>query len=363
MALGLPSAPHLGLAACNGLAQHHYGVMTGPRATLPRSLGPLFTVAEARLHGVGRGRLRASDVEPLFPGVYGAIDGSAIPIAERSVSSSQAAWRRDHLRRVLAFAKVMRSTQCFSGVTAAVILGLPLPPQTAADIEVGSYAPTHAPRVVGVRGRKLHPALVSTVTHRGLCVTSPPSTWVMLAAELALPDLVALGDAIVRRPRIPGTARLERQPLATLDDLRAEIDRGRRPGLAAARRALPLLSRHSASAPESHLRLRLREWGLPDPALDVDVRDASGRLLGCTEIAYPEFRVAFEYEGDHHRVSRAQWDRDIDKARDYTAAGWITVRVTARLLYATPERLRRIAEATIRSRGWGWGWDRDGAGS
>lgn len=174
----------------------------------------------------------------------------------------------------------------------------------------------------------------------------------MLAGELEMPDLVALGDAVLHHPRIGGTTRLERPPLATAATLTAEISRGRRIGLTAARRAVPLLTTRSASAPESHLRLRLREWGLPDPALDHDVCDATGRFLGCTEIAYPEFNVAFEYEGDHHRVSRKQWDRDIEKARDYTAAGWITIRVTAHLLYTAPGELRRIAESTLRSRGW-----------
>lgn len=174
----------------------------------------------------------------------------------------------------------------------------------------------------------------------------------MLAAELDQPDLVALGDAVLRHPRIGGTHRFERPPRAIAADLQTEIGRGRRIGLDAARHALPLLTTQSASAPESHLRIRLREWGLPKPALDHDVFDADGQFLGCTEIAFPEFKVAFEYEGDHHRVSRKQWDRDIEKARDYTAAGWITIRVTASLLYTTPEDLRRIAESTLRSRGW-----------
>lgn len=246
----------------------------------------------------------------------------------------------------------MRPNQCFSGPTAAVILGLPVPPRKSEDIEVASVTPHHPPRMVGVRGRKISQHLVTVTTHRGFRITSPASTWVMLAAELELADLVAAGDAVLRCPRIGGTTRYERPPLATAASLNAEISRGRRVGLTSARRALPLLTTQSASAPESHLRMRLREWGLPKPALDHDVYDAAGKFLGCTEIAYPDFMVAFEYEGDHHRVSRKQWERDIEKARDYSASGWITVRVTAHLLYTTPDELRRIAESALRSRGW-----------
>lgn len=261
-------------------------------------------------------------------------------------------WRRRQLRRAYAFQKVMGPHLFFSGRTAALIWGLPVPPSTSSDIDVACRYPGQTPRIAGVRCQRVRTHLVTVTTHRGFRVTSPASTWVMLAAELELSDLVALGDAVLHRPRIGGTTRLERPPLATAAALSTEIGRGRRIGLAAARRALQLLTTQSASAPESHLRLRLREWALPEPFLDLDVRDATGQFLGCTEIAYPEFKIAFEYEGDHHRVSKAQWDRDIEKARDYTAAGWITIRVTAHVLYTTPEELRRIAEATLRSRGW-----------
>ena len=261
-------------------------------------------------------------------------------------------WRRRQLRRAYAFQKVMGQHLFFSGRTAALIWGLPVPPSTSSDIDVACKYPGQTPRIAGVHCHRVRQDLVTVTTHRGFWVTSPASTWVMLAAELEMPDLVALGDAVLHRPRIGGTTRLERPPLATAAALNAEISRGRRIGLATARRALPLLTTQSASAPESHLRLQLQQWGLPKPTLDHDVRDAPGQFLGCTEIAYPEFKVAFEYEGDHHRVSKTQWDRDIEKARDYTAAGWLTIRVTAHLLYTTPGELRRIAESTLRSRGW-----------
>ena len=327
--------------------------MTGPWRPLPASLGALFTVSEANARGIGRGRLRLSDVERLFPGAYGRVGTGILRHAEDAkLLHERELWRRRQLRAARAYGMIMRPTQFFSGLTAAVILGLPVPQRSSEDIEVASFAPDHPPRMVGVRGRKISRHLVTVTTYRGFRVTSPASTWVMLAGELELEDLVALGDAVLRHPRIGGTTRFERPPLATAASLNAEIRRGRRVGLASARRALPLLTTKSASAPESHLHLRFREWGLPDPALDHDVFDAAGQFLGCTEIAYPEFKVAFEYEGDHHRVSQKQWDRDIEKARDYTAAAWITIRVTAHLLYTTPEDLRRIAESTLRARGW-----------
>jgi hypothetical protein len=116
--------------------------------------------------------------------------------------------------------------------------------------------------------------------------------------------------------------------------------------------ALSLLSPHSASPPESHMRLQLQAWGFPQPALDYDVYDLHGRLLGCSEIAFPDFKVALEYEGDHHRTSQKQWNRDIEKVHDYTVAGWITIRVTGQLLYVRTQELFCAVDEALRSRGW-----------
>ncbi|MGO1736130.1 MAG: hypothetical protein ACTHZ9_07395 [Leucobacter sp.] len=180
-------------------------------------------------------------------------------------------------------------------------------------------------------------------------MTSPASTWAMLGAELALDDAVALGDAVLREQRIPGTRRLKQPPLATIADLERLAWLPNRRGAVHLRRILPLLSSHSASPPESHLRLRLRGWNVPSPKLDFDVYDERGRLAGCSEFAYPEFRLALEYEGQHHRVQNAQWNRDIEKYRRYAQLGWEVVRVTSDLLYRWPDELRRqIFEALVR---------------
>jgi len=174
----------------------------------------------------------------------------------------------------------------------------------------------------------------------------------MLAPELDLPDLVALGDAVIRRSRIPGTSRLSRSPLAELEQMREVAAIGRRPAAALLRAAVPLLVTGSASPPETHLRLRLPEWGAPVPELDHDVLDRRGRLIGCSEIAYPRYRLALEYEGDHHRTGTAQWNRDIEKYRHYEQNGWEVIRVTGMLLYRRHHELReQLFEALIR-RGW-----------
>ncbi|QZY52111.1 hypothetical protein [Leucobacter tenebrionis] len=179
-----------------------------------------------------------------------------------------------------------------------------------------------------------------------------PTTWSMLGPRLSRRDAIALGEGAIHLPRIAGTQRLSRPPHATLEELEASAAAPYRRGGAALLEMLPLLSTHSASAPETHLRLALAEWGAPEPELDFDVYDSAGRFLGCSEIAFPEFRVLHEYEGDHHRVRRKQWHRDVQKLRDYVRADWDPIRVTSSLLYREPHKLRdQTFEALIKG-GW-----------
>ena len=108
--------------------------------------------------------------------------------------------------------------------------------------------------------------------------------------------------------------------------------------------------------PETHLRLRLQEWGAPEPELDCDVFDASGRLIGCSEIAYPKIRLALEYEGDHHRTEAPQWNRDIEKYQRYKQNKWEVLRVTGTLLYRRQSTLRSQLFEALARLGDTWNW-------
>ncbi|WP_053383978.1 hypothetical protein [Leucobacter celer] len=88
------------------------------------------------------------------------------------------------------------------------------------------------------------------------------------------------------------------------------------------------------------------------PALDFDVYGLGGRLLGCSEIAFPEYRVVQEYEGDHHRTDTGQWNRDVQKHRDYARAGWDVIRVTSELLYRRRAELRAQTFDALVKGGW-----------
>ena len=61
------------------------------------------------------------------------------------------------------------------------------------------------------------------------------------------------------------------------------------------------------------MRLTVIDAGLPQPEVNYDVIEA-GRWLGQVDLAYPELRIAIEYEGEHHLTDPLQWAEDIARA-------------------------------------------------
>lgn len=269
--------------------------------------------------------------------------------------------------RARAFATVAPPGSFSFGVTAAALWGLPLPLRVlrrAGDTssppaarprkpDVAVLRPHRAVRSAGVRARQLDPRLIGIVERSGLRVTDPATTWIYLAPELTVDELIVVGDAIVHEPRIRGMIRgATGSGLATIEDLACALALGRRQGAAKLRAALPHLRVGAASPPETRLRLACVRAGLPEPHLDYDVFDARGHPIGFTELAFVEYRVLVEYEGDHHRRDRRQWNRDIEKHAACVAAGWEVVRLTAD--HVRPNcgpAVRRIRDALWRA-GW-----------
>ncbi|MFY1654640.1 hypothetical protein ACN27J_27635 [Solwaraspora sp. WMMB762] len=62
---------------------------------------------------------------------------------------------------------------------------------------------------------------------------------------------------------------------------------------------------------ESRPRL-LHDAGLPRPVPQHNVAGPRGRFIGRVDLAYPQWRIALEYEGDHHR-GRATFRRDVHR--------------------------------------------------
>lgn len=323
--------------------------------------------------GISRRRLRYADLSAPVRGLRVVIASPESADEDVSPSAQQSRiLRREITRRARAYASIAPGHAFYVGVTAAAFWDLPLPVRvlhsrardreavngrsgipSPRDLDVGVFRPHRASKAAGVHGRELRESLTSVRTHDGIRLTSPATTWAFLATELTVDELVVLGDAIVRIPRARGMRRgSPSSALATIEQLAAAMNAGIRHGASRLRAALPLIRVGSASPPETDLRLALVRDGMPEPELDYDVYSRSGAAIGFTELAYPTFRVLVEYEGDHHRTDREQWDRDIAKHEACVDAGWSPVRVTARQLYPSPApALATIRRALIRG-GW-----------
>jgi len=115
------------------------------------------------------------------------------------------------------------------------------------------------------------------------------------------------------------------------------------------RAVLALAEPLTESPMESRLRLLIVDAGLPRPVAQHDVFNARGRLLGRVDLAYPQWRIAIEYEGDHHREP-ARFRRDVARLNALRGAGWLVLRVTADDVLRHPGRTARQVAAAIGER-------------
>lgn len=254
-----------------------------------------------------------------------------------------------------AYAQRMPPTQFFSHSTAALLNGVPLPLGLEGDrrLHVSVFAGSPQPRVRGVIGHQVESSRTHTLVIGGITMTDAATTWCQLATQMGVDDLVAAGDFL-----ITGKAPLRgRGPVASIPMLDAAVARHRGSvGAGRLRVALPLIRRGPLSRRETLLRLRIIRAGLPEPQLNFEVHDPRlGSYVPMIDFAYPEYRVAIEYEGDHHRTPE-QFRRDIRRYERLQDIGWLIVRVTAVDVpdhdgEASRETTDRIA-ARLRQRGW-----------
>ncbi len=177
----------------------------------------------------------------------------------------------------------------------------------------------------------------------GVPAVHPVDAWCQLAVHASVTELVLVGDALVRR----------RKPIAQRDDLRDAVKRwaGRR-GAGRLREAEALVRDRTASPRETRLRLAAVDHGLPEPVVNFPVYDEHGVLVAILDLAYPEYRVGLEYDGDHHRTDTVQFLHDVERLDALSALGWRDIRITKEhrgdLLTAALERVR----IALRERGW-----------
>ncbi|GAB2453735.1 hypothetical protein HD599_002861 [Conyzicola lurida] len=258
-----------------------------------------------------------------------------------SFPSPRAAEEFDLLvERCRAYAPLLRPGQFFSHTTAARLWKAPMPGEFTLDepLHVSVFAPGRAPRSRGIVGHRA-PAGIPVVDRFGLPTSDPAATWLSLgttaATRLGHDDLVAVADHLVLDP-----VRFDPhdpRPYASIAQLGDRLLDFSGPGSRAAASAILDVREHVESRQETRLRLVLVRAGLPEPELGVDIYDDLGRWLGRADQLFREWKVISEYDGEQHRTSSAQYDRDQIRLDDFRQAGYTTVQTRKRQLYPRPE--------------------------
>jgi hypothetical protein len=282
----------------------------------PSDVGDGFAVRVALARGIPRARLRAQDLASPFWG------------------TRQFRTNDTLLSRCRALMSRMPETAAISHSTSALLWGIPLPSRLASGpvhvtVATGHRAPEHS----GASGHQRPLAAQDVAEQFGFRMTVPERTWCDLAEQTSLPELIAAGDFLLSW----------RQPLTALEALADYSARHvSRRGATRRRDALPLLSARAESYSESILRALLMGAGFPVPEVNHNVYDGAGRFIARVDLAWPEFGIALEYEGDQHRTDRRQWQRDLRRVEELQDARWRVVRVSADDLHAPVSLFARL---------------------
>ena len=292
------------------------------RIRLPPGLPTdVFTLQQGLAAGLTEKRLRGADLAQPFPGIR-------MP-AGPPVALAQLA---------LAYQQKMPPHAHYCGITAAVLLGVPLPSryERSLVLHVAVPPPHRAPTGRGVRGHTLSVAPADVGVWHSLRICSPARVWCELGALLTLADLVAAGDYLLHSDR--------RMPaLASKQILADAVARypGRR-GRRLLRAALALLDAASESPQESRLRVIILLGGIPGVVANLPIT-TSGGFRYRADLAFPEFKVIVEYQSGFHD-SPAAFRADMTRISRLEAEGWRVILVNKDDLDNPQELLQRIRQ-------------------
>jgi len=231
-----------------------------------------------------------------------------------------------------AWAEKLPASAVFTGLTAARIWGMWLPPLPAG---MPVFAAT---RTDAARSRRAqvcltrHPRLPEYVRLGDLRVATPPETLLACARHVGLLDLVVLADSALH-------ARY-----CSLRQL-TETASARRRGAPLLRQALRWCDELSESAWETLLRVLLTSAEVPVESQAV-IRDATGAFVARGDLLIKGTRTLMEYDGSGH-LEREQYARDRRRDSRLVAAGCVRHGYVARHLTREPEVVLQDADRAL----------------
>jgi len=212
----------------------------------------------------------------------------------------------------------------FTGLSAAVLWGVRDVAGVDDPVEVVLPRGSRWNAGGGVRTSQRMPGQELVRRGRWLCA-SRADTAVALVRRGEADDAVVLLDRLC----VAGMVRLD-----DVRDAVAALPRCR--GSAQARRVVEQADGMAESPQETRVRLLFRRAGLPAPVAQYRVFDAHG-FVARVDFAYPELKIAIEYDGLWHGERQA-FLSDRRRLNRLVAAGWIVLHVTAEDM-RRPDRL------------------------
>ncbi|MFC7373952.1 DUF559 domain-containing protein [Brachybacterium sp. GCM10030268] len=231
-----------------------------------------------------------------------------------------------------------------SDETAAELLGLPLPRRltrregAALHCRMGRGGARRTQASLIVHQRRPAP----TIQFGGLTISAPVTVLQEIAPKLSRMELVACVDALAA-DRHGASIRVP------LQQIRADARSSRGRGARAVRRAANEARERVWSPMETRTRLLICARGYPEPAPNVSVRDGATGSLFYIDLAYDQWRIAIEYDSEHHREDRRTWQRDLHKNEVLHDLGWKVLRISVADFQRPADFFARL-DAAIRAR-------------
>ena len=117
------------------------------------------------------------------------------------------------------------------------------------------------------------------------------------------------------------------------------------PGGAAVPAVLARVEPLTESPMETRLRVIIIDGGLPRPVAQYRAQQGR-RFLGRLDLAYPQWKIGIEYDGDHHRDPEA-FRADMIRLNALRVAGWTILRFSATDVFRNPGRIVKQIRAVI----------------
>ncbi|PYC76028.1 hypothetical protein C7C45_02720 [Micromonospora arborensis] len=287
----------------------------------PQLRGRIFRGSIAISRGLlTRNDLRSSAWRPLFRDVYA---DARVRVTHRIRCAAVGRW-------------LIPPGAAIAGRSAAAFYGCTKPaPSDPVDVLVPSGT-----RIGPATGLRIHHGEVDpgdTLHKAGLRVTSPARTCWDLARWLDVVEAVVVIDTMLSS-RLTDVSALREYALS----------RAGRRGWRSLLRAVDLADAGAESPQESRTRVRLVLAGLPRPQTQWVVAD-QGRFVARLDLAWPELKVAVEYDGLWHN-NPEQLHRDRRRLNQLLGGEWLVLHVTAKRLRDDFDGFLAEVRAALRAR-------------